>query len=85
MNKEFYKYVFFALLPIAISGCKSYEKAEDINWAELSQAKKPSVVLTSPDDAAKLALVGNLELNELRLKAASAANIAKETGWSLIF
>lgn len=81
MNKEFYKYVFFALLSIAISGCKSYEKSEDINWTELSEVKNPSVVLNSPDDAAKLALVGNLELNELRLKAASAANIAKETGW----
>lgn len=81
MNNDFLKCFRLALLSAAISGCRSYNRAEDIDWARLSEVREPVIVLTSPGDAAKLALIGNPELNGLRLKAAGAADIAKETGW----
>lgn len=70
-----------AALAITFSGCKSYEKAAPVDWAEESRLENPVITLSSPEDAARLALVGNPELNMMRLEAAGKANIAKETGW----
>ena len=78
------KSIGFIALPflfVSLAGCKAYEPAETIDWTRESGTNEMSVALRSPDDAASLALVGNLRLNMQRLKAAGAANIAKETGW----
>lgn len=64
-----------------IAGCKSYESAEPIDWARKAQLKEIVVRIHSPHDAALIAIVGNPDLNALRLKAAGAEKVAKETGW----
>ncbi len=70
----------FAFL-LFIMGCQSYEEVR-IDWeAEMKSGVTNEVRLSSPDDAAYLALVGNREINALRLKAANSDEVVKEYGW----
>ena len=62
-------------------GCQSY-KPHAINWQdEMCVGVTNEVRISSPDDAVRLALIGNREINALRLKAANSAMVAKEYGW----
>ena len=62
-------------------GCRSYEP-KPIDWNEQANAGVTNeVCIASLDDAVTLALVGNRELNALRLKSANSAKAAKESGW----
>lgn len=66
---------------VVFSGCKSYERAP-IDWEAESRREVPSeVTLTSLEQAAALAIIGNRDLNEKRLKAAQSEVAANETGW----
>ena len=71
-----------ALLAAGIlCGCRSYEP-KPIDWNEEANAGVTNEVrIASLDDAVTLALVGNRELNALRLKSANSAKAAKESGW----
>jgi len=72
---------FLALPVLAFAGCIHYEPAP-IDWeAEASAGVTNEVRLASAEDAAALALVGNREINTLRLSAANSAAVAKESGW----
>ena len=65
----------------AVSGCAGYVE-KPIDWRDGARSgANGEVRLSSPDDAAELALVGNREINALRLKAAGSAAVAKESGW----
>ena len=78
----------FALAGIvlmALSGCRSYE-AKPIVWED--EEKKTGIAgvtneitFASLDEAVRIALVGNPELNRLRLKRMNASRTASETGW----
>lgn len=78
----------FALAGIvlmALSGCRSYE-AKPIVWED--EEKKTGIAgaaneitFASLDEAVRVALVGNPELNRLRLKRMNASRTASETGW----
>lgn len=74
--------LFMALLAAGIlCGCRSYEP-KPIDWNEEANAGVTNEVrIASLDDAVMLALVGNRELNALRLKSANSAKVAKESGW----
>ena len=64
-----------------LSGCRSYEP-KPIDWnEEASVGVTNEVRIASLDDAVTLALIGNRELNALRLKSANSAKAAKESGW----
>ena len=64
-----------------LSGCRSYEP-KPIDWnKEASAGVTNEVRIASLDDAVTLALIGNRELNALRLKSANSAKAAKESGW----
>ena len=64
-----------------LSGCRSYEP-KPIDWnEEASLGATNEVRIASLDDAVTLALIGNRELNALRLKSANSAKAAKESGW----
>ena len=64
-----------------LCGCKTYE-SKPIDWNEESNAGVTNEVrIASLEDAVTLALVGNRELNALRLKSANSAKAAKESGW----
>lgn len=66
---------------LGVAGCKSYE-AKPIDWnEEASRAVAETIELTSLDQVETIALIGNGELNQLRLKAAVSEDVAKETGW----
>ena len=66
---------------VSAAGCRSYE-ANPIDWDAEAQAGITNVIrISSAEDAAQLALVGNRELNAMRLKAGGSARVAKETGW----
>ena len=67
---------------LALAGCRAYEAAP-IDWAREGRAwmERGELAFSSLDDAARVALVGNAELNLLRLKRASSEGIAKATGW----
>ena len=70
-----------ALAAVCAGGCRSYEP-HPVDWEAESRAGVTNAVrLSSVEDAAVLALIGNRELNALRLKAAGSAKVAKETGW----
>lgn len=71
----------FAAFAAVLAGCRSYKPAEPVDWTRKAHLKTPRVTLSSPEDAGRLALVGNPALNALRLKAAGAAAVAEETGW----
>lgn len=63
------------------AGCRSYNPSA-VDWEAEAQAGVTNVVrISSVEDAVTLALVGNRELNAMRLKAGAAAKVAKETGW----
>ena len=71
------------LLAGLVAGCRSYEP-RPIDWAAEARAWTEStnvVRLASCEDAALVACIGNPGVNELRLKSASSANVARETGW----
>lgn len=69
------------LLAFFFAGCKSYE-AKPIDWETLAgEASEVELKLESPEAAALAALVGNGELNRLRLKALTSDKLAAETGW----
>ena len=74
--------LFMASLAAGIlSGCRSYEP-KPIDWnKEASAGVTNEVRIASLDDAVTLALIGNRELNALRLKSANSAKAAKESGW----
>ena len=74
--------IFMASLAAGIlSGCRSYEP-KPIDWnEEASLGATNEVRIASLDDAVTLALIGNRELNALRLKSANSAKAAKESGW----
>lgn len=64
-----------------LAGCRSYE-ANPIDWDAEAKADVTNVIhISSVEDAAELALVGNRELNAMRLKAGGSSKVAKETGW----
>lgn len=70
-----------AFLALFLIGCKSYQSSP-IDWqAEFEKASTNKVTISSVEDARVLSLVGNRELNKLRLKAANSAAVAKEYGW----
>lgn len=69
------------LLALTIVGCKSYEE-RPIDFAALDESECASELrLESPEAAATAALIGNGELNRLRLKAAVSDQVAADTGW----
>ena len=74
----------FCLAAFAVAstaGCRSYE-ASPIDWKAEARSSVTNVIrISSLEDAAELALVGNRELNAMRLKAGGSAKVAKETGW----
>ena len=74
--------LFMALLAAGIlCGCRSYEP-KPIDWNEEANAGVTNEVrIASLEDAVMLALVGNRELNALRLKSVNSAKAAKESGW----
>ena len=74
--------LFMASLAAGIlSGCRSYEP-KPIDWnKEASAGVTNEVRIASLDDAVTLSLIGNRELNALRLKSANSAKAAKESGW----
>ena len=65
-----------------VCGCRTYESAP-IDWAAENRVWNAAgaVRLASPDDAARVALVGNAELNRMRLKFAVSRKVAQATGW----
>ena len=72
---------FAALAAALAAGCRSYE-SRPVDWEAEAQAGATNIVrILSVEDAATLALVGNRELNAMRLKAAGSAKVAKESGW----
>lgn len=69
------------LLALAIVGCTSYE-AKPIDWTEEAAREVVSTIeLKTLAQVETAALIGNAELNQLRLKAAVSDKVAKETGW----
>ena len=74
-------FCIMAFAASSVAGCRSYEP-NPIDWKAEAQAGTTNVVrISSVEDAAVLALVGNRELNALRLKAGGSSDVAKETGW----
>lgn len=81
--KKFHIKVFYVMVLAAtfLAGCRSYEE-KPIDWEQEAQAGKTNVIyITKLEDASNLALIGNRELNMMRLKAGGSAKIAKESGW----
>ena len=77
------KGVVAALLAVSVlAGCKSYAPRQ-IDWTAEAAAfgNATKVTVRSVDDLERLALVGNPEINRLRLKLAKSEAVAKETGW----
>ena len=75
------KFLFFPLLA-AILGCQSY-RPMPIDWAREHAVwlEKGALTFDTLEDVARLALVGNPELNALRLKRAASEKVAAQTGW----
>ena len=78
----------FALVGLALAslaGCRSYE-AKPIVWEDEvkkdgSAERTDEVAFANLDEAVMIAMVGNPELNRLRLKRMNAERTAGETGW----
>ena len=66
---------------LLMTGCKTYRKMNDVTWSEIASSNECSVTISSLSDAAKLALVGNPELNLLRLNVSGSEKIVKASGW----
>lgn len=68
----------------ALSGCRSYE-AKPIDWEDEAKRTGNSAVkevsFANLEEAVMTAMVGNTDLNRLRLKRINAARSADETGW----
>lgn len=73
--------ILAAAFAAALGGCKTYEPLEKIDWKKEAESAKAMVTLTSLEDAARLALVGNMALNTMRCEAAGADEVVKESGW----
>ena len=71
----------FGLLA-AFVGCRAYESSP-VDWAAECETwlKKGELKFASLDDVARVAVVGNRQLNQLRLKRASSEKAARATGW----
>lgn len=70
-------------LGLSVGGCQSYS-ARPIDWeveAAKWQGAAGEVAIASCEQAALIAVMGNLELNQLRLQAAGSQKVAVETGW----
>ena len=80
--KRINTYLLFLGVVIAfVSGCRSYEP-KPIDWeCEARVGVTNEITITSLEDASVIALIGNRNLNALRLKAANSSKVAKETGW----
>ena len=67
---------------LLVCGCRTYESAP-IDWAAEDRAWNAAgeIRLATADDAARVALVGNAELNRMRLKLAGSRKVAQATGW----
>ena len=70
-----------AVCGLMLGGCRSYEQRA-IDWAAEAQKEAPGEVrIATARDAVTVALVGNPEINALRLKHANSRRVAKQTGW----
>ncbi len=69
------------ILLLILVGCQSYEP-KPIDWdAEAKVGVTNAVEFASLDEIAQMAVIGNPELNLLRLKRANSERVASETGW----
>ncbi len=74
---------FLFLVPVltVVGGCRSYE-AKPIDWeVEARAGDTNELVISSLEDAVRLALVGNREINAKRLATARSSAVAHESGW----
>ena len=71
----------FGLLA-ALVGCRAYEPSP-VDWTAEGEAwlKAGELKFASLDDVGRVAVVGNMELNKMRLKRASSEKAARATGW----
>lgn len=71
----------FGLLA-ALVGCRAYEPSP-VDWTAECETwlKKGELKFMSLDDVARVAVVGNMQLNQLRLKRATSEKAARATGW----
>ena len=71
----------FGLLA-ALIGCRAYESSP-VDWTAECETwlKTGELTFSSLDDVARVAVVGNMELNRLRLKRATSEKAAQATGW----
>ncbi len=70
-----------AIILLALIGCQSYEP-KPIDWeAEAKVGVTNTIVFANLDEVAQMAVIGNPELNLLRLKRANSERVASETGW----
>lgn len=70
-----------ALAASFAAGCRSYEP-KPIDWELEARAGVTNELrIGTLEDAAVVALIGNRELNAMRLKAANSSRVARETGW----
>ena len=71
----------FGLLA-ALVGCRAYEPSP-VDWTAEGEAwlKSGELTFASLDDVGRVAVVGNMELNKLRLKRATSEKAARATGW----
>lgn len=69
------------LLAILV-GCRTYE-ASPIDWEKEKSVwlEQGELTFDSLDDVAKLTLLGNPDLNLMRMKRMSSERIVRETGW----
>ena len=71
----------FGLLA-ALVGCRAYEPSP-VDWRTEGEAwlKAGELKFASLDNVGRVAVVGNMELNKMRLKRASSEKAARATGW----
>ena len=71
----------FGLLAV-LAGCRAYEPSP-VDWTAECETwlKTGELTFASLDDVAHVAVVGNMELNRLRLKLATSEKAARATGW----
>ena len=71
----------FGLLA-ALVGCRAYEPSP-VDWTVEGEAwlKAGELKFASLDDVGRVAVVGNMEVNRLRLKRATSEKAARATGW----
>ena len=71
----------FGLLA-ALAGCRAYEPSP-VDWTGAVETwlKTGELKFASLDDVGRVAVVGNMGLNRLRLRQASSEKAARATGW----